>query len=160
MRASKILSVLVDNKPGTLFRVTHLVRLMRLNIEGLTLGVTNGGDTCRMTFTLNGDDRTVEHVARQLMKVIDVIEAHTYGPEEVTARELALVSLKNIDLTQFGEEEKQRLSVVNRSTNGVVVQVVGTATEIDEFVRRVGESNVIAIARTGVAALPRETQNA
>ncbi|MBI2649239.1 MAG: acetolactate synthase small subunit [Thaumarchaeota archaeon] len=160
MRASKILSVLVDNKPGTLFRVTHLVRLMRLNIEGLTLGVTNGGDTCRMTFTLNGDDRTVEHVARQLMKVIDVIEAHTYGPQEVTARELALVSLKKFDPIQFGEEERQRLNVIDRSTAGVVVQIVGTAGEIDEFVRRAGESNVIDIARTGVAALPKEKQNA
>lgn len=160
MRASKILSVLVDNKPGTLFRVTHLVRLMRLNIEGLTLGVTNGGDTCRMTFTLNGDDRTVEHVARQLMKVIDVIQANTYGPQEVTARELALVSLKKFDLTQFGEEERKRLSVVDKSTGAVVVQVVGSAGEIDDFVRRAGESNVIDIARTGVAALPRENQNA
>ncbi len=156
MRASKILSVLVDNKPGTLFRVTHLVRLMRLNIEGLTLGVTNGGDTCRMTFTLNGDDRTVEHVSRQLMKVIDVIEAHTYGPQEVTARELALVSLKKFDPTQFGEEERKRLSVVNKLSDGVVIQVVGTATEIDEFVRHAGESNVMDIARTGVAALPKE----
>jgi len=42
-RSSKVLSTLVENKPGTLFRVIHLVRLMRLNIEGLTLGVTNGG---------------------------------------------------------------------------------------------------------------------
>ena len=54
MRSSKILTTLVENKPGTLYKVVHLVRLMRLNIEGLTLGVTNGGDTCRMTFTIDG----------------------------------------------------------------------------------------------------------
>ena len=58
-RSSKVLSTLVENKPGTLFRVIHLVRLMRLNIEGLTLGVTNGGADCRMTMTLSGDDAAV-----------------------------------------------------------------------------------------------------
>ena len=83
MRSNKVLSVLVENKPGTLFRVVHIVRLMRLNIEGLTLGVTNGGEECRMTITVSGDETAVEHVARQLMKVIDVLEAHTYGPEEM-----------------------------------------------------------------------------
>ncbi len=72
-RSSKVLSALVENKPGTLFRVVHLVRLMRLNIEGLTLGVSSGGKECRMTMTLSGDDAAVEHVAKQLMKVIDIL---------------------------------------------------------------------------------------
>ena len=86
LKASKVLSALVENKPGALFRVVHLVRLMRLNIDGLTCGETNGGEDVRITITLEGDDGAVEHVARQLMKVIDVLEAHTYSPEEVTAK--------------------------------------------------------------------------
>ena len=120
-RSSKVLSTLVENKPGTLFRVIHLVRLMRLNIEGLTLGVTNGGADCRMTMTLSGDDAAVEHVARQLMKVIDILEAHTYSPEEVTARELALVRI-NTDKMSVAEIQKKhglphsRLVISTRSS--------------------------------------------
>ena len=156
MRSSKILSVLVENKPGTLYKVIHLVRLMRLNIEGLTLGVTGGGDTCRLTLTLNGDDATVEHVSKQLMKVIDVLDAHTYAPAEVTARELALVRIRSDEKSTA--DEWKPFPVVSSYDDSVVVEVVGNADEIDEFVHRVGDSRVMDIARTGVAALPREIQ--
>ena len=155
MRASKILTTLVENKPGTLYKVVHLVRLMRLNIEGLTLGVTNGGNTCRMTFTIDGDDATVDHVAKQLRKVIDVIEAQTYTPEEVNTRELALVKVTATDKSKSVIESSGGCRVVDSSTKSLVVQIVGSASEIDNFVRTLG-SDVLDIARTGVAALPRE----
>jgi acetolactate synthase-1/3 small subunit len=154
-RASKVLSTLVENKPGTLFRVIHLVRLMRLNIEGLTLGVTNGGADCRMTMTLSGDDASVEHVAKQLMKVIDILEAHTYSPEEVTARELALVKISTDGISVVEIQQKTGCRIVDSSSHSVVAEVVGSATQIDQFVERLGD-NVLDIARTGVAALPKE----
>jgi acetolactate synthase-1/3 small subunit len=154
-RASKVLSTLVENKPGTLFRVIHLVRLMRLNIEGLTLGVTNGGADCRMTMTLSGNDASVEHVAKQLMKVIDILEAHTYSPEEVTARELALVKISTDGISVVEIQQKTGCRIVDSSSHSVVAEVVGSATQIDQFVERLGD-NVLDIARTGVAALPKE----
>jgi acetolactate synthase I/III small subunit len=158
LRSSKVLSALVENKPGALFRVVHLVRLMRLNIEGLTLGVTNGGDDCRLTMTLNGDDAAVEHVARQLMKVIDVLEAHTYGPEEVNSRELALIKV-NTDRISVSEIQKNNACrIVDSSQHSVVVEVVGSTQQIDDFVSGLGSSSVLDIARTGVAALPKEVQ--
>ncbi len=156
MRAAKVLSVLVDNKPGALFRVVNIVRLMRLNIEGLSLGVTNGGEDCRLTITFSGDEAAVEHVARQLMKVIDVLEAHTYGPEEIDSRELALVKI-NTDKISLGEiQKKQAVRIVDSSSHSAVVEVVGSAQQIDDFVSGIGSTNVLDIARTGVAALPKE----
>jgi len=156
LRANKVLSVLVENKPGALFRVVHIVRLMRLNIEGLTLGVTNGGEECRMTITVSGDEAAVEHVARQLMKVIDVLEAHTYGPEEMDSRELALVKI-NTDRVSLAEVQKNHSArIVDSSAHSAVVEVVGSAQQIDDFVSGVGSANVLDIARTGVAALPKE----
>ena len=158
MRASKILSTLVENKPGTLFRVVHLVRLMRLNIDGMTVGVTNGGDDVRMTMTLEGDDASVEHVARQLMKVIDVLEAHTYSPDEVTARELALVRINTDKISLADIQKMQSCRIVDSSARSAVVEIVGSARQIDEFVSGL-DASVLDIARTGVAALPKEVQS-
>lgn len=102
---------------------------MRLNIEGMTLGVTNGGDDCRITITLDGDEAAVEHVARQLVKVIDVLEAHTYSPEEVTARELALIKI-NTDKMSLSDIQKMRsCRIVDSSPHSVVVEVVGGARD-------------------------------
>ncbi len=100
--ALKILSVLVENKPGMLFRVAHMIRLMRLNIEGLTCGVAYGGESSRLTMTVNGDDATLDFVAKQLSKVIDVLDARTYTREEVVARELAIVRI-NRPKTRIGK---------------------------------------------------------
>ncbi|MGA2664410.1 MAG: acetolactate synthase small subunit [Nitrososphaerales archaeon] len=158
MRAAKVLSALVENKPGALFRVVHLVRLMRLNIDGLTLGATNGGEDVRITLTLEGDDAAVEHVARQLMKVIDVLEAHTYSPEQITARELALVRIDTEKMSLADVQKMQSCRIVDSSARSAVVEVVGSAAQIDEFVSGLNAS-VLDIARTGVAALPKEVQN-
>ncbi len=158
MRSSKILSTLVENKPGTLFRVVHLVRLMRLNIDGMTVGVTNGGDDVRMTMTLEGDDAAVEHVARQLMKVIDVLEARTYAPEEVTARELALVRINTDKMTLADLQKMNSCRIVDSSARSAVVEIVGSAKQIDDFVSSL-QTSVLDIARTGVAALPKEVQS-
>lgn len=155
MTVAKVLSALVENKPGALFRVIHVVRLMRLNIEGMTLGVTNGGEDCRITITLDGDEAAVEHVARQLVKVIDVLEAHTYSPEQITARELALVRI-NTDKMSLTDIQKMKSSrIVDSSPHSVVVEIVGSASEIDDFVAGL-KTSVLDIARTGVAALPKE----
>jgi acetolactate synthase I/III small subunit len=128
---------------------------MRLNIEGMTLGVTNNGDDCRITITLDGDEATVEHVARQLMKVIDVLEAHTYSPEEVTARELALVKINTDKMSLSDVQKMKSCRIVDSSPHSVVVEIVGSAREIDDFVASLTTA-VLDIARTGVAALPKE----
>ena len=128
---------------------------MRLNIAGMTLGVTNGGDDCRITITLDGDEAAVEHVARQLVKVIDVLEAHTYSPEEVTARELALVKINTDNMSVADVQKMRSCRIVDSSPHSVVVEVVGSAREIDDFVAGLTTA-VLDIARTGVAALPKE----
>ncbi len=155
MTALKILSVLVENKPGTLFRVTHLIRLMRLNIEGLTCGVTNGGDRSRITMTVNGDDATLDFLAKQLSKVIDVYEAQTYTPEEVTARELALVKLNLSSVSHLDDKRLQGARIVETSDRSITVEVIGTPGEIDRFIRRFDSSHILELARTGTTAVPK-----
>ena len=134
------------------------MRLMRLNIDGMTVGVTNGGEDVRMTMTLEGDDTSVEHVARQLMKVIDVLEAHTYTPDQVTARELALVRINTDKISLADIQKMQSCRIVDSSARSAVVEVVGSARQIDEFVSGL-KTSVLDIARTGVAALPKEVRS-
>jgi acetolactate synthase I/III small subunit len=153
--ALKILSVLVENKPGTLFRVAHMIRLMRLNIEGLTCGVTNGGDRSRITMTVNGDDSTLDFLAKQLSKVIDVLDAKTYSPEGVTARELALIKLDATHVSHLDEEQMKGSRIVEMTDRSLTVEVIGTPTEIDRFIHRFKSPHIIELARTGTTAVPK-----
>ena len=69
-----ILSALVEDKPGVLFRVTNLFRARNFNIESITVGYSESADLSRMTITTRSDDRTLDQLVKQLRKLIDVVE--------------------------------------------------------------------------------------
>ena len=68
------ISVLVENKPGVLHSVANLFRRRNFNIESITVGPTEQQDIARMTITVNGDEKTLEQVVKQLAKLIDVLK--------------------------------------------------------------------------------------
>jgi len=156
MTAMKVLSILVENKPGMLYRIAHMIRLMRINIEGLTCGVENGGDTSRITMSVQGEDATIDFIAVQLRKVIGVYDAQTYSEEEVTLRELALVKLKLEGKSRLADSRLSGARILGASDRCVTVEVVGAPRDIDRFVHRFKKSCVIELARTGITAVPRK----
>ena len=93
MTSVKIIAVLVENRPGVLFKVANMIRRRSFNIESITVGTVDHKDISRMTITLHADDAIVEQLVKQLSKLIDVIEANVFTPEEVIARELAIIQL-------------------------------------------------------------------
>src|ERR671921_206629 len=76
-----ILSVIVENKPGVLFRITNLFRSRNFNIESITVGITEKPDLSRMTITTKSDIRTLEQLVKQLRKTIDVIQVSVLDRE-------------------------------------------------------------------------------
>lgn len=63
------LAVLVENSPGVLARVAGLFSRRGFNIESLTVGRTESNDVSRMTIVVEGDDRLIEQVSKQLHKL-------------------------------------------------------------------------------------------
>ena len=68
-----LLSVLVYNHPGVLFRVAGLFSRRGFNIESLAVGTTHDPKISRMTIIVEGDDYTVDQIVKQLGKLIQVI---------------------------------------------------------------------------------------
>ena len=52
-----ILSILVENKPGILFKITHLFRARNFNIDSISVGVTDNPDYSRITITTIEDEK-------------------------------------------------------------------------------------------------------
>ena len=94
-----ILSALLENKPGVLFRVTNLFRARNFNIESITVGSTEQPDLSRMTITLNSDERTLDQLAKELRKLIDVVEVKVLDTDKTVYRELALIKMNAGDPT-------------------------------------------------------------
>lgn len=68
------LSVLVENQPGVLSKVSGLFSRRGFNIDSLAVGVTEDPEISRITIVVDGDEYVVEQVEKQLNKLIPVIK--------------------------------------------------------------------------------------
>ena len=89
-----IISVLVENKPGILFKVTNLFRSRNFNIDSISVGVTENPEFSRMTITTIGDEKQVAQIIKQLDKMIDTIEVKRLDEKMSIYRELVLMKKK------------------------------------------------------------------
>jgi len=154
-----IISALVENKPGVLFRVSNMFRARNFNIESLSVGPTEQQDLSRITVTIDSDENVTEQLVKQLRKLIDVVEVTRLATDQTVYRELALIKLKAVDPTSKTEiinlANDFRGKVVDTSKGSIMVEITDTPDKIDEFKTLVERYGVLQLARTGVSALPR-----
>jgi acetolactate synthase-1/3 small subunit len=157
-----IVSALVENKPGVLFRVTNLFRARSFNIESITVGTTEQQDLSRMTITTNSDERTLDQLVKQLKKLIDVVEVKVLDLDKAVYRELALIKMKALDPTTRSEILNYanifRGNIIDIGKETITVEITGTPDKIDAFKNLVEQYGIAQLARTGVSALPRGTE--
>lgn len=154
-----IISALVENKPGVLFRVSNMFRARSFNIESLSVGPTEQPDLSRITVTIDSDEHITEQMVKQLRKLIDVVDVTRLAVDNTVYRELALLKLKAVDPNSRMEiinlANVFRGKVVDVSKGSIMVEITGTPDKIDAFRTLVEHYGVIQLARTGVSALPR-----
>ena len=154
-----ILSALVENKPGVLFRVTNLFRARSFNIESITVGSTEQADLSRMTITTKSDEKTLEQLVKQLRKLIDVVEVKVLHTDKTVYRELALIKMKadnpttRMEIANFASIFRANILDIGKET--IIVELTGTPDKIDAFKNLVDHYGITQLARTGVSALPR-----
>jgi acetolactate synthase-1/3 small subunit len=153
-----VLSILVENKPGVLTRITGLFARRGFNIDTLAVGPTDDDRFSRITLTLDGAVHPIDQVTKQLHKLINVLKIRDLEPEETLARELALFKV-SADGTARAEVmqicEIFRAKVVDVTKRSVVVEVTGTWSKVDAFERLVRPFGLIEMARTGEIAISR-----
>ena len=76
------LSVLVENKPGVLTRVAGLFARRGFNIESLAVGQSEDPRLSRITITINGAERPIDQVTKQLHKLVNVIKIRHLSPAD------------------------------------------------------------------------------
>jgi acetolactate synthase-1/3 small subunit len=156
---TKIISVLVENKPGVLYEVSNLFRRRNFNIESITVGPSEQKDVARMTITVNEDERTIVQVVKQVAKLIDVHEVEELELGNLVMRELALIKVNSPSSKERSDiintVEVFRGRVIDVSTDSLTVEITGTPDKIDAFLNLMKTTGVIELARTGITALAR-----
>ena len=156
---TKVISILVENKPGVLHTIANLFRRRNFNIESITVGPTQQQDISRMTITINGDEKTIDQVVKQVAKQIDVLKVDELSQGNFVMRELALIkvnvpsSKERSDIINCVDVFRGR--IIDVSTDSLTVEITGTPDKIDAFLNLMKSYGVIELARTGITALAR-----
>ena len=154
-----ILSIVVENKPGILFKVTHLFRSRNFNIDSISVGVTENPDYSRMTITTYGDEKQVAQIVKQLDKMIDTVEVKHLDEHKTVYRELSLFKIKISNASDSMEINKLANAyggkVHDVKKNSLIVELTATPHQIKAFEELIQPFGIIDVARTGVAALQR-----
>ena len=153
-----ILSILVENKPGVLTRITGLFARRGFNIDTLAVGPTDDERFSRITLTLDGAKHPIDQVTKQLHKLVNVLKIRDLEPDETLARELALYKISadgasRAEIMQICEVF--RAKVVDLGRRSVVVEITGTYDKIEAFERLVRPFGLVEMARTGEIAIAR-----
>jgi acetolactate synthase-1/3 small subunit len=161
MTQSRLLSVLVDNKPGVLQRVASMIRRRGFNIDSLSVGPTDDDSISRMTITVHVGRQQAEQATKQLAKLIDVITIDDITGLRNVAHELVLVRMhappgERTELLNLVDIFRGR--IVDVAASSVIIEVTGSAEKIDNFIELMRPYGIKELARSGVVALVRGDQ--
>ena len=154
-----ILTLLVENKPGILFKVTHLFRSRNFNIDSISVGVTDNPDYSRMTITTYGDEKQVNQIVKQLDKMIDTVEVKRLDESKTIYRELSLFKIKlsnandSMEINKLANAYDGKVHDVKKDS--IIVELAATPDQIKAFEELAKPFGIVEVARTGVAALQR-----
>jgi len=150
------ISVLLQNKPGVLSRVTGLFSGRGFNIESLAVAQTLDPEVSCLTLVTKGDDAIIEQITKQLHKLIDVIKVTDMAETEYVEREMAIIQaeaetraevLRVIDIF--------RGKVVDVSPKSYAVEITGTESKLRAVIDLLRPIGIQEIVRTGKIAMAR-----
>ncbi len=157
-----ILSVLVENKPGVLSRVTGLISRRGFNIESLAVAPTEDATMSRMTIVMLADDLACEQIIKQLHKLVSTYKITDMTGEDTINRELALFKVA------VGPEKRHevieianvfRANVVDVSKNSLTIEATGDENKLGAMEDLFRAYGIKQLTRTGKIAMPRGTKD-
>ncbi|KFM15185.1 putative acetolactate synthase small subunit protein [Marine Group I thaumarchaeote SCGC AAA799-O18] len=152
-----ILSIRVENKPGILFKVTHLFRARNFNIDSISVGVMENPEFSKMIITTVGTEKQIAQIVKQLDKMIDTIEVKRLDEQKSVYKELVLFKIKLSKSSDSAEISKLAntfgAKIHSDQEDSMIVELTSTPKEIKSFEESVKPFGVLDSARTGVTAL-------
>ena len=157
MEKKFLLAVYVDNKAGVLTRVSAMFTRRGFNIDSITSGGTDIPEYARITIGLNGDEYVKEQLINQLKKLYVVKKVQVLDDEPIT-RELMLIKVNNKAESRseiMTAVDVFRASVIDYSPEAMCIEVTGSPSKMNAFVKLMQPFGILEMCRTGIVALDR-----
>jgi acetolactate synthase-1/3 small subunit len=157
----QLISLLVENKPGALLRVTGLLSARGYNIESLTVARTLDPELSRMSIVVDVDAVQRGQVIKQMNKLINVLQASDLTEAPAVRRELVLLRVRSTMQSRAAilkEADIFGARVVDSTVEGFALEATGDPEKLDEFIDVMRSYGEIDVTRSGLVAVSLEAK--
>jgi acetolactate synthase I/III small subunit len=157
----QLISLLVENKPGALMRITGVLSARGYNIESLTVARTLDPTLSRMTIVVDIEPQLRSQVIKQMNKLVNVLQASDLTDSPAVKREMALLRVRaqmSNRTAILKEAEIFGARVVDSSTEGFALEATGDSEKLDEFIDVMRSYGDIEVTRSGAIAVSLEAK--
>jgi acetolactate synthase-1/3 small subunit len=152
----QVISLLMENKPGALLRVTGLLGMRGYNIESLTVARTLDPELSRMTIVVDVESKLCAQVIKQMNKLVNVLQATDLTETPSVRRELLLLRVRAEPAGRMQilkEAEIFGARVVDSSAEGLVIEATGDTERLEEFLETMRSYGETEVSRSGAVAM-------
>lgn len=156
------LSVLVENKPGVLARISALFSRRGFNIDSLAVGPTEYPEISRMTIVVSVEGLPLEQVTKQLNKLVNVLKIVELEPESTVERELIMVKVRaDLESRSHVLETVQlfRAKVVDVAPDTVTIEATGDRGKLEAFLKVLEPFGIKELVQSGMVAMGRGSRS-
>ena len=152
------ISILVENQPAVLNKITGLFSRRAFNIESLAVGVTDDPTISRITIIVDSGNSVVEQVEKQLNKLVDVIKVRTLDEGRMVGRELMIIKVScttktRVDIMNVCQIMGAKIADVSPTT--MTLELSDTGDRLELFQSLLRPFSILEVARTGLIAVQK-----
>lgn len=154
----QVYSLLVDNNPGVLSRISGLFSRRGYSIDSITAGMTADPRFTRITVVTSGDELILSQIENQVRKLEDVREIKLLKDDEAVYRELIMVKVR-VNAQQRPEvtsiADIFRAKIVDVEKESLMIELTGNQSKLEAFLNLLDGYEILELARTGITGLSR-----
>ena len=154
----RVFSLIVDNNPGVLSRISGLFTRRGYSIDSISAGVTADPRFTRITIVARGDELILSQIEKQVAKLEEIRRIKVLRPEDSVFRELIMVKVRANKAERaeiISVVDIFRAKVVDVEKESLMVEMTGAQSKIEAFLNMLDGYEILELARTGITALAR-----
>jgi acetolactate synthase-1/3 small subunit len=148
----RVLSVLVEDGPNTLSKVSGVIRRRGFHVTAISVGPSPEPGRSRLTLQVDHGHAEADQVRKQLERLVEVVEVEDLTDHDVHSRELVVARVAPSDLSGLLEKGAKLL---HSGPAGATVEFAGNGDEVGDFVNELARHGVKDVVRSGPVVMRR-----
>ena len=148
----RVLSLLVEDGPNMLTKVSGAVRRRGFHVRGISVGPSRQPGRSRITLEIDHGHAEADQVRKQLERLVEVLEVEDLTGDEMHSRELVVAK---VAASELGALLERGARILSTSSDGTTVEFSGDADEVSDFVHELARHGIVDVVRSGPVVMRR-----